>query len=860
MIVSSQNCPRQLSLSFDGWRLLGGFLTGIVLWLGCDRADAAPESTKLAEQVRKIFEQRCLACHGAPSEKVRGDLRILDFTALTAAERKLVVPGKPNESTLLERVDSNDDDLRMPPPPEKSLRDDERQLIRKWIADGAAIWNEPSGAPKSSGTVKPDPAKLAAQAKAVFRSHCFECHGATTTNAGIRILDHQSLVLKKKKVIPGRPEQSHVFRVITATGSTVMPPSGNPRLAESDIETVRAWIVAGAPPFPTDVESPREANVDPGLKESVGVEYVLKQILQHVGSLPAETRPFVRFFSVNHLLGAGASRADLDLHRDALAKAINHLSLEPQIVVPVVVDAPLGTLFAVDIRKLGWHRQPLQRVPSDGQTSPSGLTVFDLAVLEYPYGILYEDSDLFRRVLDEFVTPAKIVRPVPYLRADWFVSVATQPPLYEDFLQLPFELNELEKRLGVDSAANVANHTAQRAGMIVSGVSRNNRVVERHSFQHGAYWKSFDFATSKGRENMFLDPIHLNPAGGEMIFNLPNGLQGYLLALANGRRLDEAPTSIVTDKFAEDKTVRNGLACMRCHDSGMKGFADTVRVAVEKLPGSPGFSKRDVLALYPPSNEMDELLRQDTERFLTALEKALGKPQQEEPLLPVSHRFLDAPLTLSAAASELGLSSADGLHPLFRSPQFVSLGLVALGSPGGIVRRDQWDEYFHQVVRETGLGIPVVPLDGLTRTDFPPVKPAFDVELTTNRKNNTFAPGDELVLLVTNRSKSDLHIELIGTGAKGEKIIVVPATTVVKAGDQFRFPDKGSIKVRPTLGKEQITLFACDQPFPAGELLRGQGTTDRVFHDFYRLKPGGPIAPEFDASRMVKRTLVIETK
>lgn len=703
---------------------------------------------------------------------------------------------------------------------------------------------------------------LAASAKSVFRARCFACHGGAEPSGGFPILDHQVLLQTKDRhlIVPGKPDESRVYQVITAKDDSLMPPSGNTPLTQDEIDQVRTWIVGGAPAFPADVEPPPKTNVDPGLKESVGVDYVLKQLLQHLEKQTAETRPFVRFFSINHLVGAGITPQERAQHRNALAKAINHLSLEAKIVVPVTVDEPLGTLFAVDIRQLGWHRQPLQRVLAEGQTAPSAVTIFDLAVLEYPYGILYEDSDLFRRVLQEYVITAKIVRPVPYLRADWFVSVATQPPLYEDFLQLPFELSELEKRLGVDSTANVENHSAKRAGMTVSGVSRNNRVVERHDFQHGAYWKSFDFATSRGRENMFLDPVHLNATGGEMIFNLPNGLQGYFVALANGRRIDEAPTSIVTDKFAADKTVRNGLACMRCHDRGMKEFTDTVRAAVENLPGSPGFSKRDVLALYPPKEELKKLLDQDSQRFLAAMKQSLGDVPKEEPLIPVTRLFLDIDLPLLRAATELGLNSTDDLQPLFRSPKFVSLGLVALGSPGGRVRRDQWEDDFHQVVSDLGLGIPVVPLDGLTRTDFPPVKAPFDVDLTTNRKNNTFAPGDDLVILVTNRSKSDLHIELIGTGAKGEKIILVPASTIVKPSETFRFPDKGSIKVRPTLGKEQIALFACDQPFPAGELLRGQGTTDRVFHDFYRSNPGKPLTPEFDASRMVKRTLVIETK
>jgi len=48
-----------------------------------------------------------------------------------------------------------------------------------------------------------------------------------------------------------------------------------------------------------------------------------------------------------------------------------------------------------------------------------------------------------------------------------------------------------------------------------------------------------------------------------------------------GQRIEAAPTGIVTDSFAADQTVRNGLACMRCHDKGMKPFGDEVRPAIE---------------------------------------------------------------------------------------------------------------------------------------------------------------------------------------------------------------------------------------------------------------------------------------
>ena len=117
---------------------------------------------------------------------------------------------------------------------------------------------------------------------------------------------------------------------------------------------------------------------------------------------------------------------------------------------------------------------------------------------------------------------------------------------------------------------------------------------------------------------------------------------------------------------------------MRCHDQGMKSFVDAVRPAVAKLPGSPGFDKRQVLLLYPEQPTMDRYLQEDTERFWAAMTTLMGKPPAGEPLIPVTRRFLDAPIALTNAGGELGLAEPGSLQALFRSPQFAGLGLVPL--------------------------------------------------------------------------------------------------------------------------------------------------------------------------------------
>lgn len=799
----------------------------------------------LADQARTVLQKHCFDCHGKDPARPKGDLNLFDHSQLEDKERKIVVARAPNESELVKQIEQE----LMPPGKRPKVDAAGRQVLRDWIAAGAPAW---------SGDAVAGGADLAGQVKEIFRGRCLDCHGGSRTNAGVKILDH-ALLTTKKKVVPGKPEDSPLFQAISAEDESVMPPAGQARLSAAEIDSVRRWIASGAPPFPADVAAPAEPAKDAIFRDVAGVDYVLKQILTHVRGLRSEDRPFVRYFSINHTLTAGATAAQLELHRQALAKAINHLSWENRLVRPQTIDAPANTVFAIDLRELGWHRQPFTAQAGGKRQS---LNLFDLALLEYPFGVVYPDSDTFDRLAEEYLQPAGMVRPVPFVRADWFVSVITQPPLYEDFLRLPFELKELEAMLGVDAAADLASATARRAGLTVSGVSRNNRVVERHPARYGAYWKSFDFRSSRGAENMFKDPIQLHPSGGEMIFHLPNGLQGYFVCDAKGVRVAAAPTDIVTDKFAEDKTVRNGLACMRCHDRGMKDFTDTVRPALLRLPGMTGFDKRMALELYPEQKDMDWLLQEDSARFLGAMEKALGQPQLREPLVPVTHQYLDAPLQLTTAAGELGLSSAAGLEPVFRAPQFTALGLMPLTAQG-VVRRDAWEDYYDQVLRGLGLGVPVVPLDGESRRDFPAGAAPFTVELKTNKANNLFEPGDELVITVVNSSSRPLYIELIGTSSRGRKVVLASSDTVVAASQSYHYPPPGQapIRIRGGLGKEQITLFASDRPFPAGVLLRGEGAADRVVHPFYQLeRHGGRLRLGSEPEPLVKKTIDIETR
>jgi serine/threonine-protein kinase len=229
-------------------------------------------------------------------------------------------------------------------------------------------------------------------------------------------------------------------------------------------------------------------------------------------------------------------------------------------------------------------------------------------------------------------------------------------------------------------------------------------------------------------------------------------------------------------------------------------------------------------------------------------------------LIPVSQRFLDAPLSLLKVAAELGWPDPAKLQPVLGSPSFTTLGVTPLSSQG-VVRRDTWESAYHEVVRRLGLGIPVIPIDGLIQRDFRPDQPEIDVVLKTNKPNNTFAPGDTMVIIAVNRSSKPVHIELIGTSAQGKKTLLTPGTTEIAPGKEFRFPSQGAIRIQPVIGKEQITALVSDSTFPPGVLLRGRDVADRFVHSFYTLQSRDQReALQFDPARLLKKTILIETR
>lgn len=92
----------------------------VLVWLGCGwTLGFASEGLEFFEQrVRPVLAQACYECHSAEAKQLRGKLRLDSPTALRLGGESgaVIIPGKPDESRLIQAVRSHDPDLRMPPP------------------------------------------------------------------------------------------------------------------------------------------------------------------------------------------------------------------------------------------------------------------------------------------------------------------------------------------------------------------------------------------------------------------------------------------------------------------------------------------------------------------------------------------------------------------------------------------------------------------------------------------------------------------------------------------------------------------------------------------------------------------------
>ncbi|WP_284316575.1 DUF4384 domain-containing protein, partial [Labrys miyagiensis] len=629
----------------------------------------------------------------------------------------------------------------------------------------------------------------------VIEKHCSRCHQAGMLTAREKpaknfgnILHLDEIAADPHLIQAGNPEGSKIFQQII---NKEMPYDVNyefdttkPEVTQADIETLRTWIKS---------TGDQEAAACSGRKFVTSAD-IIADITADLQKQDDSRVRGMRYFTLTNLYNSCATDEAMNVYRQGLVKLLNGLARRSDVIKLTTID-PEQTIVAVNLQDMGWEE-------SDWNT----------VLAAYPYGSK-PDVKAF-----DFITQQTGAM-LPYVRGDWFAFTASQPPLYDTLLQLPTNFPGLTDKLGIDMASDISKFVAQRAGFQKSGVSQNNRLIERHPITTGYFWTSYDFSGSKGIQSLFLHPLGpggpngFHHDGGESIFSLPNGFQGYYLNKSDGTRLDKGPTQIVRDPSRRDLAVTDGISCMGCHDQGMRKAKDEVRKAVI---ADHSFSKDDrdtVAALYPDNAKMDGIIEDDFQRFNAAMKRAGLDPTLKlagvEMTNALFKRYEDD-LSLRRAAAEYGYTPEEFKeHFIDAGPEAIAL-MRRLDQ--GIVPRDQFENLFSKFVEgatEDRL-LDTSNLAGAQAVAPPVFKPtsggSFDLQLISDKSE--YRQNDAAVLRIT--ATRDCNLFVVNVDKAGTGTIIFPnkfqADNAVAAGQEvvlggpgskfrFRLADIGQEKV-----------------------------------------------------------------
>jgi hypothetical protein len=631
-----------------------------------------------------------------------------------------------------------------------------------------------------------------AKAQGVLEKHCSRCHQTgklvkreKAAKGFGDVMQLHELAANPKRILPGNPDGSPMFQVLA---NKQMPydvyQEGDyekPTPTAEEITILRDWITEAGKKGASQCK-PYEMPY----KDLVNIMY------QDLGSLPEHRRAHTRYLSLANLKASCATDEEMEIYRQGAIRLLNSLSTNSDVItLEDSIIGEEGVVVRFNLDDLKWTPELWEEIIS-----------------HYPYGVRPFDSQY-----DSLTNTTHTE--IPYVRADWLAFFGARPLLYNTILNLPGTAQELEHNLGLNVADNIRNYIAKRAGFKISGVSANNRLIERHPISTGYFWTSYDFGGTVTRQNLlefplgpvgvfgegykYGDDFAFHHDGGESIFSLPNGFQAYYLNKADGTSLEKGPTNIVRDQARKDLAVTNGISCMGCHDQGMKNATDEVLHHVADNRLLPADAREAVKALYPENDDMDKIIETDRKRFLGALVKAGLDPKLKhqadgEPVNALSNRY-ERDIDLKTAASEFGVPPDKILNYLSHGGQIG--GSFAAQIAQGTVQRDIFEVEFADLVEFVIDGKYIKP--GKEVYAYAEVKkheviatPISEYKITLHSDKPSAYVGDKAYFTVN--ATKDCYLTLINISGKDEGTVIFPnkfsQDNFIRGGQSFTFPSE----------------------------------------------------------------------
>lgn len=697
--------------------------------------------------------------------------------------------GKPEAPAQPQEVVQKDEDADEPddaPAAAKDEDDEDEEDVEETASDDDEEADEPDT--EAAGIEEPEE-PLAKAAFNMLKKHCARCHQEgllekrtkPASNFGNTLL-LEELAADTRFVIPGNPDASEIVKRVADPVRSDMPydvrnaeltgeTTDYPTPTADELNALRDWVKS--------LESTAVASCSKD--DLIDNAELVKFMAEDLEKLPDHELENTRYITLTNLKNACVPEKKMEVFRQAVIKLLNSLSQNSEVLTLETVD-DAKTIIRFNLNDLEWTQKDWERI-----------------LKVYPYASK-PDVRLFSHLQKQTGTV------LPYVRGDWLAFSASRPPLYYDLLKLPKTFQELQEQVDLDIEENLEKFLAHRAAFQNSGVSQNNRLIERHTISDGVFWTSYDFAGNKKKQSLFEHPLGpggedgFEADGGETIYSLPNGFHAYYLNTADGKRLDKGPTEIVLDDARVDSAVTNGISCFGCHDQGIRYNKDQVREHVLSTRTHSKEVREAVEALYPEADELKALLDKDQKDWADAMEEAgidpLLKLNDVEMINALSDQYERQDLTMRYAAAEFGMDEESFANALDKAGSDAYSMKRRLSQ--GLVPRDHFEVRYAEMLTRVS-DDEMVEDDEIDHEDIPAeeiVKPlstsagSFDIALFSDK--SVYQIKDAPTITV--ETEVDCYLTLINVDTKGTATVLFPnkfqQDNLVEAGKKIEIPGK----------------------------------------------------------------------
>ncbi len=215
-------------------------------------------NVNFTDDILPIFQDRCAECHGDNDPDEGLVLTSYKDVMLGSIYGAVVKPGDAEGSYLVEMVSTG----KMPKKG-SNLTPAQIDLIVAWVNVGApehgsatasanaaisgtVASSDTVGAAVTTTAITPENVSFAKDVLPILQDRCSECHGDNDPDEGLVLTSYKDVMLGSiygAVVKPGDPEGSYLVEMV----STGKMPKKGADLTKMQIDTIIAWINAGAP-------------------------------------------------------------------------------------------------------------------------------------------------------------------------------------------------------------------------------------------------------------------------------------------------------------------------------------------------------------------------------------------------------------------------------------------------------------------------------------------------------------------------------------------------------------------------------------------------------------------------------------